>query len=153
MHRIPMLLIISCVFAADLAAQPGNFRAHCQGDNENPPVNSLGQCQANFRLTSDGSGLQYRLIVANIEFVTQAHIHLAPPNENGPVVAFLFGFVPEGATTNGTLAQGIIVAGDLIGPLAGMSVDDLVAEIEAGNAYVNVHTLSHPPGEIRGQIR
>jgi hypothetical protein len=29
----------------------------------------------------------------------------------------------------------------------------LVADIKAGNAYVNVHTTAHPGGEIRGQIQ
>jgi hypothetical protein len=28
----------------------------------------------------------------------------------------------------------------------------VVEAMEAGNTYVNVHTVAHPPGEIRGQI-
>lgn len=145
-------VILGCV-ASEALAGAGQFRAHCQGRNEVPAIDSRGQCQAIFDLTQDGSGLQYRLIVANIEAVTQAHIHLAPAGENGPVVAFLFGFVPEGETVNGTLAQGVITSANLVGPLAGMALADLVAELEAGNAYVNVHTQAHPPGEVRGQIR
>jgi hypothetical protein len=31
-------------------------------------------------------------------------------------------------------------------------MDDLVAEIDSGNTYVNVHTNAFPGGEIRGQI-
>ena len=31
-------------------------------------------------------------------------------------------------------------------------VDDVLAAIAAGDAYVNVHTRQHPGGEIRGQI-
>jgi hypothetical protein len=145
------LLAISVSMSA--AAGGEKFRTHCQGGNEVPPVDAQGQCQALFALTADGTGLQYSLIVANIESVTQAHIHLAPAGANGGVVAFLFGFVPEGETTNGTLAQGIITDADLIGALAGMTIADLLAELEAGNAYVNVHTQAHPAGEVRGQIR
>jgi hypothetical protein len=130
----------------------GNFRAHCQGDNEAPPEDALGQCQANFKLTNDGSGLQYKLIVANVDFVTQAHIHLGAEGANGPVVAFLFGFVPEGVTTNGALAQGVLTADDLIGPLAGQPLSALITELEGGAAYVNVHTQAHPGGEVRGQV-
>ena len=129
-----------------------NFRAQCQGGNEVPSVDSNGQCQANFKLLDNGAGLQYRLIVANIEAVTQAHIHLAPAGQNGGVVAFLFGFVPEGETVNGMLAQGVLTDSDLIGALAGMTIADLVAELEKGDAYVNVHTQSIPSGEVRGQI-
>jgi hypothetical protein len=147
------IVIFVCItFAGGAAAGGGNFRTHCQGGNEVPPVATQGQCQAIFNLTDGGSGLAYKLIVANIEFVTQAHIHLGPVGQNGGVVAFLFGFVPEGATVNGTLAQGILTDTDLVGALAGMTIADLVAELEAGNAYVNVHTQTHPPGEVRGQI-
>ena len=31
--------------------------------------------------------------------------------------------------------------------------DQLIADIRAGNAYVNVHTTANPGGEIRGQLR
>ena len=78
--------LVCCTFAAMAAAQNGNFRAHCQGASEVPPVESMGQCQAIFNQTDGGNGLQYKLIVANIESVTQAHIHLAPAGQNGGVV-------------------------------------------------------------------
>ena len=144
------LVLAFCLFAGSAAAGGGNFRAHCQGGNEVPAVDAAGQCQATFRLV-DGA-IRYRLIVANVEFVTQAHIHLAPAGQNGAVVAFLFGFVPQGALVNGVLAEGFITDADLVGPLAGQSVAELAAQMEAGNTYVNVHTLAHPPGEVRGQI-
>ena len=91
--------------------------------------------------------------MAKIDDVTQAHIHVGAEDGNGPVVAFLFGFVAEGVTTNGVLATGTITSDDLVGPLAGMSLADLVAALDSGGAYVNVHTLANPGGEIRGQIR
>jgi hypothetical protein len=140
------LLISASVHAGD------NFRTHCKGFNETTPNDSQGQCQATFKLTKDGTGLQYKLNVANLEFVTQAHIHLAQEGANGPVAAFLFGFVPEGDSSSGTLAQGVITSSSLIGPLAGKPLSALIAEIEAGNAYVNVHTQAIPSGEVRGQI-
>jgi hypothetical protein len=33
-----------------------------------------------------------------------------------------------------------------------MTLQDLLDAIEAGNTYVNVHTVQLAPGEIRGQI-
>lgn len=33
-----------------------------------------------------------------------------------------------------------------------MTIADLVDAIEAGNIYVNVHTVLSLPGEIRGQL-
>ena len=85
-------LLLSLMATAVLAND--NFRTHCQGGNEVPPIDTDGQCQAIFNLIEDGTGLQYKLIVANLEFVTQAHIHLAPAGANGGVVVFLFGFEP-----------------------------------------------------------
>ena len=153
MNKLSLISAFICLALLSASLPAGeNFRTHCKGQNEVLPVTTRGQCQANFKLTADGTGLEYRLNVANLEAVTQAHIHLAPEGSNGPVVAFLFGFVPEGSSESGSLAQGIITAADLIGPLAGLTIDDLVDEILNGNTYVNVHTQNNPPGEVRGQI-
>ncbi|WP_404390731.1 CHRD domain-containing protein [Humibacillus xanthopallidus] len=129
-----------------------------------PTNESKARGQAVFQLSADGTELNYRLIVANIDNVTASHIHLAPEGVNGPVVAFLYGNAPAGSgSANGVLATGTITATDLIGPLAGTELTALITAIEAGNAYVNVHTNDgvapantgpgdFPGGEIRGQI-
>lgn len=132
---------------------PSTFHAILEGEEEVPPVDSDAKGAAIFRTSNDGTELNYRLIVANIEDVTAAHIHLAPRGENGDIVAFLFD--PEEPTegrTNGVLAEGTITSADLVGPLEGSTLSELIDEMEAGNTYVNVHTVDHPSGEIRGQI-
>ncbi|MFO7663396.1 MAG: CHRD domain-containing protein [Chloroflexota bacterium] len=150
-----LLVILSLMVVGSVAAQPENFRAHLSGGEEVPPNDSKATGQAIFRLRDDG--LHYKLIVANIQNVTMAHIHLAPAGENGGVVAWLYPSGPPPqlipGRSSGVLAEGVITADDLVGSLAGATLDDLMDEIRAGNTYVNVHTSQFPGGEVRGQIR
>jgi hypothetical protein len=172
MHKIRLLmplLIAVLVSASPVAADnTRNFVAHLSSSEELPPpgvVNdSLAQGQAIFSLSQDGTELHYKLIVANIDNVVAAHIHLGPVGVNGPVVAFLAGpFAPAGGRTDGVLAEGTITAANLVGPLAGHPFSDLIEAMEEGNTYANVHTNDgvdgvntgpgdFPGGEIRGQI-
>jgi hypothetical protein len=142
------------VFAHE-AGQAHQFRTHMTGAEEVPPNATRARGQTTLAVGEDGS-LSYRLIVANIHNVTQAHIHLAPSGANGPVVAWLYPSAPPPqlipGRSQGVLAEGTITEADLVGPLAGAPMAQLLAEIRAGNAYVNVHTERLPPGEIRGQI-
>ncbi len=139
------------------AASANHFVATLSGAEEVPPADTRARGVATFRLSSDGTELAYRLIVANIENVTMAHIHLAPAGANGPVVVWLYPAGPPPqlipGRSQGVLAEGTITDASLVGLLAGASLADLVAEFAAGNAYVNVHTSQFPPGEVRGQIR
>jgi hypothetical protein len=138
-------------------AAGSTFTAHLTSDQEvaATPVVSRAQGQAVLRL--GGDALHYRLIVANIENVTMAHIHLAAAGANGPVVAWLYPGGPPAqllpGRTNGVLATGALTAANLVGPLAGQPLEALVAAIQAGNTYVNVHTSQYPAGEVRGQLR
>ena len=141
-----------------------NFTAHLVGSEEVPARDTLATGQAFFQLSKDGTELRYLLIVADIDNVVASHIHVGAAGVNGPVVAFLAGpFAPGGGQTAGVLAEGTITAANLTGPLAGQTLDDLIAAMQSGNAYVNVHTNDgvggvntgpgdFPGGEIRGQI-
>jgi hypothetical protein len=134
----------------------GHFKAHATGREEVPANASRAQGQAIFRLSRDGTELYYKLIVANITNVSMAHIHLAPAGVNGPVVVWLYPSGPPPVLipgrTQGVLAEGTITAANLVGPLAGATLEALLAHIREGNAYVNVHTSQFPGGEVRGQI-
>ena len=156
--RRPLVLallttLLMLAIAPGAMARPTTYTAHLSGAEEVPPVDTDATGQTVLRLNGDGTALQFRLIVANIDDVTQAHIHVGAEGVNGPVVAFLFGEVSGDGTSNGVLATGTITADDLMGPLAGRSLGALVAKLNSGTAYVNVHTVDHRGGEIRGQIR
>ena len=152
------LLALALTLAAlGAQAQVLNFRAHLSGAEEVPAISSSAQGQATFRVAADGSLIQFRLNIANIENVTMAHIHQGPSGENGPVGAWLYPATPPpqliAGRSAGVLSAGVITAANLVGPLAGQTLDDLIALLAAGNAYVNVHTSHFSAGEVRGQIR
>ena len=163
----PWLAIGTVVLIGAGIVAAGNgrqFRASLSGDEEVPVRVTNASGHANFKLSKEGDELEFKLVVEDIENVVQAHIHIGPPGENGPVTVFLYGVVPAaGGPIEGKISEGTITSGDLIGPLAGMTLDDLLDEMRSGNAYVNVHTNDgddvinegpgdFPGGEIRGQI-
>ncbi len=154
-----VLTLGSAVLAGD-----STYNAHLKGRNEVPVRSTHATGNAVFTLSEDGTALSYRLIVANIDNVVAAHIHIAAQGVNGPVVAFLYGPAPAaGGRESGVLETGTITAASLIGPLEEQPLSALVTQIEAGNAYVNVHTDNgvaptnegpgdFPGGEVRGQM-
>lgn len=132
--------------------------ARMTGEGQDPAVDTQARGATVFTVEDDGS-IGYDFYVANIENMTMAHIHLAPEGESGPVVQWLY---PSAEATEPELIEGnlwglpvsdTITGENLTGPLEGESLEALVSEIEAGEAYVNVHTEQNPEGEIRGQIR
>ncbi len=152
----PLALEATVAFSHD-AGDAHGFRTHMTGDEEVPANGSRAQGQSQFRLSADGTALHYKLIVANIENVTQAHIHMNVAGANGGIVAWLYPSAPPlqliPGRSQGALAEGTLTAANLVGGLAGQSLQSLVDAITSGRAYVNVHTSQFPPGEIRGQIR
>lgn len=154
------LLVVLLFATTAFAGGKRTYTASLKGGNEVPAVETNAQGKAIFHLSKDGTELSYKLIVANIENVTQAHIHCGAEGVNGPVVVFLFGFVAEGVSVNGVLAEGTITAANIIprpdsaacpGGVADFA--ELLAKINSGEAYVNVHTIANPGGEIRGPIQ
>ncbi|MFQ6024454.1 MAG: spondin domain-containing protein [Acidiferrobacterales bacterium] len=132
-----------------IADNAKKFRADLSGVGEVPLVQTVAT--GNARFTLHRYELDYVLNANFIIGVTQAHIHMGLPNENGPIVAFLFGLEDPGGAVQGRLARGTITEADLSGPLVG-DFAGFVKALRSGDLYVNVHTAAHPPGEIRGQI-
>jgi CHRD domain len=168
LRPIALGFLAAIVFSVVAVAQPPSARhfiAHLEGGQEFPVRETNATGQTKFTLSQDETQIEYRLIVANIDNVIAAHIHLGAAGANGPVVAFLAGeFAPAGGRVQGVLAEGTITSANLVGPLAGMDFSVLIAALRAGGIYVNVHTNDgvapanagpgdFPGGEIRGQVR
>jgi hypothetical protein len=115
-------------------------------------VRTIATGNAVFQLNTNRTQLRFRLVINNIAKVTQGHIHLGRKGQNGPVVVFLFGPSKFGISVRRGVVRGVLSRRDLVGPLQGKTLNDLIREIKRGNTYVNVHTVNNPDGEIRGQI-
>ena len=77
-HLIGSLLVAMLVSVGTVFAQTDNpnFTVPLSGDAEVPVRQTQARGVAIFKLSPDGNTLSYRLNVANIENVFQAHIHM-----------------------------------------------------------------------------
>ena len=136
-----------------------NFAAELSGAQEVPPVSIRPRARgwASYKLRDQGTRLLFDHKFKRLRRVTAAHLHLAPKGENGPIVASLLPADLTQLTKRERQAlrrgfDGEITSGGLVGPLSGRPLDALIAEIKAGNIYINVHTERVPSGEVRGQL-
>ncbi len=161
---IPFLALGTLLVPALAAAQNNNFDAHLSGktwtsriSGATYTIDTQAQGQVVFQVSKDSMSIDFKLIVANIENITMAHIHIDNGAIVGPIVVWLYPRTPPlqliPGRFDGILMQGTITASDLLGIMAGMTINDLVAKMNAGLAYVVVHTSQHPPGEIRAFVK
>lgn len=120
-------------------AESLSFKVPLTGAQSVPPVETSGTGTAD--LTYDPAT---RVVTWNITYsglsspTTMAHFHgPAAQGTNGPVVIWL--------TTQGSPPGN---------PMTGQATltPEQAQQFAAGNWYVNVHTQSHPAGEIRGWV-
>jgi predicted outer membrane repeat protein len=111
----------------------GFFTATLSGAQEVPPNPSTATGAGTFGLDAIGT-LTYSITYTYTDIFseTAAHIHQAPPGVNGLIIHNLGTGSPKTGVFTPTLAQ--------------------LAELKAGNLYVNIHTQAFPGGEIRGQL-
>ena len=144
--------------SSSLTMENANFVANLSGINEVPDtVHTRATGQALFRFNLDTTKIHYKLSVTGLDSVLMAHVHLGLADENGDHIAWLYpdsGMAPKliPGPENGVLAEGLITAKDLIGPMQGKTIEDLKGLMLKDSTYVQVHTSKYPEGEIRGQI-
>ncbi len=139
-----------------LAAAPTEYTADLTGVGAGTDEAATGE--ARFTVDPNTNTFSFVLDVNGIQDVTQAHIHIADePNGDGPPAVWLYPSSPPAQTLpgefTGELGAGEITDANLVGPLAGMALNDLFTAIREDRAYVNVHTEQFPAGEIRGRLR
>lgn len=147
------VLLAALALAACEGNNPDNterFEADLSGTFEVPAVTATSTGVARFAVRANE--LDYTLDVQNVNGAIAAHIHSGAVGANGPPLVFLFQQAAPGANVpGGALAAGSVGPANMIAS-AGVSYDSMLSLIRRGNAYVNVHTVAHPAGEIRGQV-
>jgi CHRD domain len=158
-----VLTAIGGVAAATTAAGGVvNVRASLTGYEETPAVSTTANGTFTARQVSDGV-FEYSLSYSDLESeIRQAHIHFGQPGVMGGISVFLctdLGNGPAGTQTcpdAPATITGTISAADVIGPAAqGIDpgeLDELVAAIDSGMAYCNIHSVKWPTGEARGVL-
>ena len=122
------------------AAQDAILHATMTGSQETPPNNSPGTGSADVYVDADTSQVcvlySFSGLVAP---AIAAHIHEAPPGVAGPI---RIPFPTPPRATSGSDFFCTTVAPDVLYRLS----------TNPGGFYVNVHSVTFPGGEIRGQL-
>jgi CHRD domain-containing protein len=166
MRRIVLvpILALALLGLAPSSSAGDNFKATLSGSEEVPARDTQATGVAKFKLHEDGTALLFKVNVANLDNPVAAHIHCGAIGVNGPVGVTLFMAAPAGGAVNGTLAEGTITAPDAGNACGWTDLAAVVAAMQTGDTYVNVHTNDgvppintgpgdFPGGEIRGQVR
>jgi hypothetical protein len=144
------LLILSTVDSA--FAVKRIYDAPLSGENEVPAVQSSATGLAEFTPPVNDT-IKYRINITGISGATGAHIYSGQAGANGEVVADLLTETTKNRDTSyGMTIRGNLSDSSLKGPMQGKTLADLVAAMDSGETYVNIHTAQNPNGEIRGQI-
>ena len=100
------------------------------------PAAAKGAFTGDYVENAKGAVLKWRLSFSGLSGPgTAAHIHMGKPGVAGAVLVPLCGPCKSGQSGKATVSKAVISA------------------LEAGTAYVNVHTAKNAAGEIRGQIK
>ena len=140
---------LSCSDSITEPVLQNDFTATLSGANERPNANaSTATGTATVTLTE--TSLTFSISVTGITSPTAAHIHVGKASVAGGIILGLTPAAPPTGTFTGVFNSGTVSATDLAG--AAVSLASLAALIRNGDAYVNVHTVALPGGEIRGQL-
>lgn len=139
-------VVLACLLAIPASAAT-IFDVLLTGDDEVPSVAT--QTAATFLLTLDDAMTSYdwTLTLTAFQGIQMAHIHQGAIGVNGVALDTLFDASPASFTGNEVTFQGM---GSSAAVIAGLT--DILGGAESA-LYVNVHSVAHPGGAIRGQLQ
>ena len=124
-----------CLFAGAAQAATMHYGANLKGADEVPANTTTGTGKVEATLDTATKAFNYTITYSGLTGpATAGHFHgpAAPGANAGVAVPITVGPSPIKGTATLTDAQ--------------------IADLNAGKWYVNIHTMAHPPGEIRGQV-
>lgn len=170
LHRVVLALVM--IVSVTTLARAERIHASLIGYNEVPSVSTPATGDFKARISKDDSMIEYTLSFENlVGTVQQSHIHFAQRGVNGSIVVWLCQTAttpappsvaastpmcpsPGGTVTGVITKASVITAATASQQIVAGELDEVIAAIRAGFAYVNVHaTPLNPGGEIRGQIK
>ncbi len=154
LSAIPLLAMPMVAHADDPATE---FRAELRGRNEVPLTLSGGRGRLKLTVNDDDTSVHFVLQFTGLQTpVGASHIHVGQPNANGGVTVFFCGGGGRPPCPQEGTVEGDFTAADVL-PLSSQQLEannlaKLLKAIRAGKTYANLHTMTSPGGEIRGQI-
>jgi CHRD domain len=126
-------LALGTFLAAPAWAEMKMFQADLTGASEVPAVDTAATGKAEVTVDTEAKTINWKVTTEGLSGdPTAAHIH-------GPAAA-------------GENADPVIDLSAALADGSGEITDEQIADLEAGNYYVNVHTEANSGGEIRGQL-
>ena len=134
-HLLTKVVLGLWVGVASLAASAQSMKVTLTGAQEVPPVMTSASGVGAIIVAPDGS-VSGTITTSGIEG-TMAHIHEAPMGQNGPVS------IPFTKTSDNVWSA----------PAGAKLTDAQLQSLKSGNLYLNVHSATNKPGEIRAQLK
>ncbi|MBT8567401.1 CHRD domain-containing protein [Polynucleobacter paneuropaeus] len=124
-----------CIGFASLAVSAQSMKVTLSGSQEVPPVMTSASGVGSIMVGPDGS-VSGTITTTGVEG-TMAHIHEGAMGQNGPVI------VPFTKTADNVWSA----------PAGAKLTDAQLQSLKSGNLYLNVHSATNKPGEIRAQLK
>jgi CHRD domain-containing protein len=175
--RLLAPVVVAGVLGIPPATMAEGIHANADGYQVVPSQNSLGTASFRAKVDRKAQTIQYQLSWQDLKGnITQSHIHFGSKATNGDIVVFLCTNLgnapavppatptplcegPQAGSASRTVGAGDIVALTFGGITPAQQLlpfadfDELADAIDAGAAYIVVHTTAQPTGELRGQIK
>lgn len=134
-HVLTKVALALSIGIASCGAYAQSMKVNLAGAQEVPPVMTSASGVGSIMVGPDGS-VSGTITTTGVEG-TMAHIHEGAMGQNGPVI------MPFTKTSDNVWSA----------PAGAKLTDAQLQSLKSGNLYLNVHSATNKPGEIRAQLK